>query len=82
MIRKLSRNSVFFLENKDNDDHFLPDLVFSDETMFHINSTVNQHNVRKWEIDHPYETVEHHRDYPKVILKCNFLGQMGLFFFL
>ena len=52
------------------DDNFLPRLIFSDKTTFHISSKINCHNVRIWGLENPLEILEHCCDSPKVSVFC------------
>ena len=52
------------------DDNFLPRLIFSDKTTFHISSKVNCHNIRIWGLENPLEILEHCCDSPKVSVFC------------
>jgi len=61
---------AFILGNEANDDSFLSRLVFNDEATFHINGTVNRHNVRIWGMVQPHETIEYQRDTPKMNVFC------------
>jgi len=74
---------AFILENEANDDNFLSRIVFSDKATFHINGTINQHNVRIWSMEHRHETVKHQRDSPRVNVFCAVSQKMvyGPFYF-
>ncbi|PNF43566.1 hypothetical protein B7P43_G03926 [Cryptotermes secundus] len=58
------------------DETFMSRLIFSDEATFHLSGTVNLHNVRIWGTEHPHETVEHERDFPKVNVICAVSGPL------
>ena len=58
------------IENIDSDNHFLSNLIFSDEATFHISGRVNRHNCRIWGEENPHELYEHERDSPKVTVCC------------
>src|SRR5215469_2188886 len=58
------------IENIERDDHFLSNLIFSDEATFHISGRVNRHNCRIWGEENPHELYEHERDSPKVTVWC------------
>jgi hypothetical protein len=52
------------------DDKFLPRVIFSDETTFHLSGKVNRHNVRILGLQNPHTTPEHERDSSKVNVFC------------
>ena len=54
----------------EDDKILLSRLVFSEEVTFHLSGKVNRHQVSTWGTHHPYEAVEHQRDYPKVNVFC------------
>lgn len=60
----------FVLGKMEDDDSFVPRLVFSDEATFHLNGKVNRHNVRIWGTEQPHEIVQHERDSPKFNVFC------------
>ena len=58
------------MQKKLEEDEFMKRLVFSDESTFHANGKVNEHNDRIWGEGDPHATVEHVRDCPKVSVFC------------
>ena len=71
------------MQEKLEEDEFNERLVFSDETTFHTNGQVNEHNVYIWGKKNPHATIEHERDSPKVNVFCAISKNHvhGLFFF-
>jgi transposase len=49
---------------------FRENLIFSDESTFHISGKVNKQNVRIWGTENRRATVEHVWDFPKVNVFC------------
>lgn len=58
------------LNRLDVDEHFLDNIIFSDESTFHLSGKVNTHNCRIWGSENPHETLQHARDSPKVNVFC------------
>jgi hypothetical protein len=50
----------------DDDDDFINQLIFGDESTFHLSGKVNKHNVHIWGTGNPRELVQYVRDSPKV----------------
>lgn len=48
------------LEQHQNDEHFLPNLLVSDEATFTRNGITNSHNSHVWAVENPHEVKEHH----------------------
>lgn len=48
-------------------EHFLYEIMFSDESSFSINGTVNRHNCRYWATENPHWAREHHTQYRQKI---------------
>jgi len=71
------------IEKIDSDDHFLSNLIFSDEATFHISGRVNRHNCRIWGEENPHELYEHERDSLKVNVWCGLANNRiyGPYFF-
>jgi hypothetical protein len=62
------------------DNDFTAKFIFSVEPTFHINGTVNLHNIQVWGTENPHVTLEHERDSLKVnvffaISKVNIYGR-------
>ena len=51
-----------------DNETFLDNVIFSDESTFHISGKVNTHNCRIWGSENPHETLQHIRGSPKVCL--------------
>ena len=45
---------------------FLENVIFSDESMFHISGKVNTRNCRIWGSENPHETLQHICDSPQI----------------
>ena len=58
--------AVDMLDSIDNDNNFLDNVIFSDESTFHLSGKVNRHNCRIWGTENPPVVHEHERDSPKV----------------
>lgn len=39
------------------DYHYFNQIIFSDESIFHLNGKVNIHNVRIWDSEYPHEII-------------------------
>jgi len=55
--------------NEENDD-FFNQLIFGDESTFHLSGKVNKHNMRIWGTENPRELVQYVRDSPIVNIFC------------
>jgi hypothetical protein len=55
--------------------HFLAQVQFSDEGIFHVSGAVNRRNVGIWGSENPHAYVEHQRDSPRVNVFCAISGQ-------
>ena len=71
------------LEHISEDEAFLKQVCFSDETTFHVSGKLNRNNVRIWGSEHPHETRMLHWDSPKVNVWGGILFDriIGPFFF-
>jgi hypothetical protein len=58
---------------QDNDDGYLPKILFSGEAIFHVSGKVNRHNVRIWGSENPHHVIENIRDSPKVNVWCELM---------
>lgn len=62
---------------------FVPQIVFSDESTFFLNGTVNRHNCRYWARENPHWKRENHTQFPqKVNVWAGIIGRriIGPFF--
>ena len=51
-------------------DNFYKQIVFSDEAVFHVNGTVNRHNLHYWNVDNPHVKFERFQDRQSVTVWC------------
>lgn len=58
-------------------------LVFTDESVFHLDGRVNKQNCRLWSVTNPHWSTEHAVQSPKVVVWCGIWreGVVGPFFF-
>jgi len=65
------------------DEHFVKNIIFSDEAHFHLSGFVNKQNCRIWGNENPRVTHEHQMHPQKTIMWCGFWsgGVIGPFFF-
>lgn len=54
------------IQSIDADENFLSNLIFSDESTFHLNGIVNRHNCRIWGTETPTETYQRSQASEKV----------------
>jgi hypothetical protein len=54
------------IHNHIENDDFLPHVMFSDESVFHLSRNVNHHNVHICGTEVPHVGIEHKRDLPKM----------------
>lgn len=54
------------LSKINDDENFWQNLIFSDESRFSLDGTVNRHNCRIWGIEKPTETLQKSHSSPKV----------------
>lgn len=47
------------LNRLDDDEHFLDNIVFSDEKTFHLSGKVNTHECTIWGSENPDEKLQH-----------------------
>ena len=52
---------------KCEENRFLKNIVFSDESTFMLNGTVNRHNCRYWSDENPHWMRETHTQYPEKV---------------
>ena len=62
--------AVTMLRRMEQYSNFLEQIIFSDESTFHVSGKVNKHNVRIWGSENPHVTGEYVRDSPKVNVWC------------
>ena len=74
---------VEIFDRIEDNETLLDNVIFSDESTFHISGKVNAHNCRIWGSENPRETLQHIRDSPKVNVFCALSKQKvyGPFFF-
>jgi hypothetical protein len=48
-----------------DDERFLDSLIFSDDSMFHVNDRANTHNCKIWGSENSSVSLENVRDIPK-----------------
>jgi hypothetical protein len=61
---------------------FLDRVVFSGESVFHINGKVHRHQVRIWGTENPHEMVQHERAFPMIGVLLRSVHTKGLWAFL
>ena len=67
----------------DADANFLSKEIFSDESIFHLEGTVNRHNCRVWGQEPPSEIIQKSHTTPKINVRMSiFIVKVyGLYFF-
>lgn len=65
--------AVATLNKIDDNPGYLNTVIFTDESTFHVNGTVNRHNCRIWGSEKPCEIVQYQRDSPKVNVWCGLM---------
>uniref|UniRef100_A0A1B6EKB9 DUF4817 domain-containing protein n=1 Tax=Cuerna arida TaxID=1464854 RepID=A0A1B6EKB9_9HEMI len=75
--------AVDILNRIDDSEDFLNNVMFTDESTFHVNGVVNRHNCRIWGSQKPQEIVQYQRDSPKVNVWCGLMNDriVGPFIF-
>lgn len=75
--------AVDILNRIDDSEDFLNNVIFTDESTFHVNGVVNRHNCRIWGSQKPQEIVQYQRDSPKVNVWCGLMNDriVGPFIF-
>lgn len=75
--------AVDILNRIDENPNYLNNVLFTDESTFHVNGVVNRHNCRIWGSEKPREIVQHQRDSPKVNVWCGLMNDriVGPFIF-
>ena len=58
--------AVDMLHHLDADEHFLKQILFSDEATFHVSEMVNKHNIRFWSSEQVHAVRELQRSSEKV----------------
>jgi hypothetical protein len=75
--------AVDLLQRIDQDEHFLRNVVFSNEATFYMSGKVNRHNCRIWGYENAHSFHEDERDSLKINVWCALYYNrvIGPFFF-
>ncbi|GFU99503.1 uncharacterized protein TNCV_4763641 [Trichonephila clavipes] len=75
--------SLQFLARLEVDPEWPWDILWTDESHFHLEGSVNTHNCRIWESDNPHSTLQVPLHSPKVTVWCGFSVSfiLGPYFF-
>ncbi|XP_076322842.1 uncharacterized protein LOC143231904 isoform X2 [Tachypleus tridentatus] len=73
----------WYLARCAGDDEFPLKIVWSDESTFKLNGSINRHNCTYWATENPHVTEEHHLNLSGVTVWCGLSarGLIGPFFF-